>query len=227
MEEFVDLKIKAVMSLPRVGWNDAWGCIQDALMPFRIPVTRFSGAFWGQCMQRALSEAVEQGCDWVLTIDYDSMFTPVHVSRMLQHFGDNPHIDALAPLQMRRSAEYPLLTIKGSSEGDRIDVNRFEPFEVNTAHFGMTLLRLEALKDLKKPWFYSTPDSNGDWELDGEKVDDDIYFWHRWKEAGKTIYVAPDVSIGHLEVMVSQFTQSGGAEHLYVKDWRSRYASAS
>ena len=36
---------------------------------------------------------------------------------------------------------------------------------------------------------------------------------------GKTIYVAPDVRIGHLELMVAQFDDKGEAEHVHVKDW--------
>ena len=39
-------KVVAVMSIPRLGWNDAWGGIIDALRTpeFAIPIYRYSGA---------------------------------------------------------------------------------------------------------------------------------------------------------------------------------------
>lgn len=210
----LDLKICAVTSIPRVGWNDHWGCVIDALRPLRIPLRRFTGAFWGQCMQNVLEGCVEDGIDWVLTLDYDTMFTAEQLDRLLGWFGESPHIDAIAALQCRRSAKTPLMTIKGQ-RGVETD---FTPIKVDTAHFGMTLIRLDALKEIPKPWFKSVPGPDGTWTHD-DRLDEDIWFWHQWREHGKTVYIAPDVRVGHLELMVSQFDDSIEAQHYYVKDW--------
>lgn len=208
------VQVTAIMSVPRVGWNDAWGQIMESLAPFKIPVRRFSGVFWGQCMQRVLNECVKDGVDWAVTIDYDSLFTAQHLDRLMGWLGKRPEIDAITALQCKRGGGTPLMTIKGQRE---IEIDG-QPVQVDSAHFGLTIIRLDALRDIPKPWFKSVPDKDGGWG-DG-RIDDDIWFWHQWKEAGKTVYVAPDVRIGHLEVMAAEFDDELKPRHVYVSDWR-------
>jgi hypothetical protein len=75
-----------------------------------------------------------------------------------------------------------------------------ETIEVATAHFGLTLLRAAAFEDLPHPWFHGQPASDGTW---GEgRVDDDIAFWHHWRQHGNTLHLACHVPIGHLELCV-------------------------
>lgn len=218
-KESQKVKIAAVMSLPRVGWNDAWGQVVEALYPFRIPIRRFTGVFWGQCMQRVFNECVADGVDWILSIDYDSMFTSEHVDRLLGMLGSHPEIDALAALQQRRGQGYPLMTCGKKT----IESVTLDPIRATTAHFGLTLIRVDALKEVPKPWFYAQPDENCEWHPDGEKLDEDIWFWHIWKKAGKTVYVDPGCRIGHLEVMVAEFDEDMQPQHRYVTDWRKRH----
>ena len=210
------LKVTAVMSVPRVGWCDAYSAIYDALRIHSIPLQQFSGAFWGQCMQRCLEGAIEDGVDWAITVDYDSLFTHKHIATLLQTMAEHPEMDALSALQCRRGvSSYPLLTVEGME--DKAEMAVCGPFQVATAHFGLTVINLHALKEIKKPWMWSRPADGGGW---GEgRLDDDIWFWHQWKEAGKTVYVHPDCQIGHLQLMVSQFNLDGKPEHIHVKEW--------
>ena len=210
------IKMVALMSLPRVGWNDAWGQVFDALAPFKIPIRRFSGVYWGQCMQRALETCVEDGLDWALCIDYDSMFTKEHLNTLMGEFGSNPDIDAIAAMQSRRAKQYPLMTVAGQTSCSIT----LSPIKVTTAHFGLTLIRIDALKDVPKPWFVSQPDDKGEWSDD--RMDDDIWFWHQWRKAGKTIYVSPNARIGHLELMVSDFDWNLKHRLSTVCEWRDR-----
>ena len=85
---------------------------------------------------------------------------------------------------------------------------------------------MDRLKDVPKPWFNNQPDENGQWSEN--KIDDDIWFWKQWKEAGRTIFMDPGCRIGHMEEMVSQFEEVDGAYkvvHYYQKDWATKYAS--
>ena len=215
------IKIAAVMSIPRVGWNDAWGCAFNSLLPFKIPIRRFNGAFWGQCMQRAIDGCVADGLDWVLTIDYDTMFTSKDLDTLIKWLGTRPDIDAIASFQARRGGhDFPLMGVKGKTTAEWTG----EPLPVDTAHFGLTLIRLDALKDIPKPWFASTPGPDGGW--DEGRVDDDIYFWNKWKEHGKTVYVAPDCRVGHLQLMVSEFDENLECRHIHVTDWWDRVKNA-
>jgi len=208
------VKICALMSCPRLGFNDFWGGAMNALRPWGIPIRRFTGAFWGQCLQNGLEELIEEGIDWALTLDYDTLFTSEDFDKLIGHFGQNPEIDAIAALQPKRSEGTPLMTRKGARD---VEVTG-APIKVDSAHFGLTLIRLERLKDIPKPWFVGRPGPDGTWTSD-ERLDPDIWFWHQWRENGRSLYVAPDVRVGHLEMLVSQFNEDMQQEHISVKEW--------
>jgi hypothetical protein len=216
-----EIKIAAVMTLPRVSWSDSWGCVYNVCSSFGFPVFTTPGVFWHACFQNLFEGRVEAGCDWILTIDYDSMFTRHHVGRLIERVIANPHIDALAALQCRRGTEEtPLMGIKSKKAGDRVELTN-EPLAVDTAHFGLTMVSCEKLRRLPKPWFQGLPDSQGSWEGD-DRTDADIYFWRKWRDAGFTVCVDPDVSIGHLQLMVSEFDEHGRPKHSHVEFWKSR-----
>lgn len=211
------LKIMGVMGVPRFGCNDAWGQIHRALAPLRIPLACYGGVFWGQCMQRSFNDCITNGVDWILTMDYDSIFTTEHISILCDELASRPEIDAIAAFQCRRGHPYPLMST-GQSECE-IGTG---PIKVFTAHFGLTLLRVESLKKMAKPWFWSKPSADNEWDNDSDKMDDDIYFWHQWRLAGNTIFVSPRCRIGHLESMVAEFDDEFRPRHVYFKDWKTR-----
>jgi hypothetical protein len=218
--ETVDMKVRAIMGLPRVGWNDSWLSISEALRPLNIPIETHTGCFWGQNVQKGMQRALDDGIDWLLTLDYDSMILPIHVARLVNILATHPEIDAIAALQMRRGIEMPLMGVTGQTE---IDITP-EPVQVHTAHFGLTLLRTECLRTMTKPWLHAVPDENGEW---GEgRRDDDITFWDKWRAAGHTIYVAPDVRIGHLELVVSEYDDDMKPVHRHITEWWNKHSRA-
>ncbi len=213
----VTVKVGAYLTLPRYEAVAARNIIHEALKPHKLNLTTTQGVFWGQCMQRMFQQAVDDGIDWILSLDSDSLFTAKQLGQLMQIMASNPHIDALAALQCRRGGKYPLMTTGTGVNDEHIQVDG-SPIKVTTAHFGLTLIRVESLKQVKKPWFWSQHDDAGNWSDD--KLDDDIWFWHQWRKAGKTIYVAPSVSIGHLEETVAMFDANLQAKHIYVHEWR-------
>lgn len=198
-------RVSAVMSVPRLGFMDNFFCAFEALIPMKISLKKFTGAFWGQCMERAFEETREdEAPEFILTLDYDTVFERRDVEDMLMLMVAHPEIDALAPIQASRSKSAPLFVITGpDGKGvSQIETSYFNTptAKVKTAHFGCTLVRTSALKSLPKPWFHSKPSADGSWN-EG-RVDDDIFFWHRFAEAGKDLRVASRVAVGHLELMV-------------------------
>lgn len=218
--QYEDIKIAALISVPMCGWNPHYGAVCEALRPFQIPLRLGYGAYWHQTMSNLLEDCIDDGLDWVLTLDYDSMFDAIDLDRLIRRFGQNPHIDALAAMQCKRGTDaVPLLTT-----GERVlEIARDnpEPIKVNTAHFGMTLFRLDALKQVPRPWFVGRPDENGSYRSLG-RIDPDIAFWHGWTQAGKTIYVDPACSIGHLQPLVAIFDDEMKVQHVHVTDWRKQ-----
>lgn len=211
------IKMGAYLTLPRYESVVCRSLIELALRQLKIELTTSQGVFWGQCMQRMFTKAVDDGIDWILSIDSDSLFTAEQLSLLMDTLASNPHIDALAALQCRRGCPYPLLTTGELVDGQNIEIST-APFKVTTAHFGLTLFRVDVLREVPKPWFCPKPDANGEWG--DERMDDDIFFWHQWRLAGKNIYVAPQVSIGHMEETVVQFNDEMKPEHMYVQQWR-------
>lgn len=197
--------VAAVMSVPRLGFMDNFFSAFQALTPLRIPIRKVTGAFWGHCLTRGIEGAIEDHHpDYILTIDYDSVYSRADVETLLWTAMRYPEADAIAPIQAARSKSTPLFTLKNPDGTARSQVERDElmgdVIEARTAHFGLTLLKVSALESLPRPWLYGHPDEDGRW---GEgRVDDDIAFWYGWAEAGKRLYVCPRVAIGHAELMV-------------------------
>ena len=216
-QEPLKVRMCALMSIPRVGWNDSWGCIFETLFPFKVPIRRCEGVYWGQGMQRLMEDCLTDGLDWIITLDYDTLCTAKHLSRMFDLMAKKPEIDALAAMQCRRGQYFPLMTYNGKK---RIKLENNDPIPVSSAHFGMTILRTECLKNMPKPWFAGKPDGKGEWGP--ARMDDDIWFWHQWKAAGHSIYVAPDVRIGHLEAMVAMYDDNLKPKHIRIGDWREQ-----
>lgn len=177
------------------------------------------GVFYGQCMQTMFEEAIATGCEVGITVDFDSVFTYQHVQQLLSVLITYENIDALTTIQRGRGRETPLMTSGSKTELS----SNGEPVQISTGHFGLTAIKFDRLKDVPKPWFWSQPNEKGEW---GEgKIDDDIWFWRQWEKAGRTLYVDPFNTIGHLEEVISEFLEVDGQYkpvHTYPKDWQKR-----
>lgn len=198
-----DIKVAAVMSTPRLGFTDNFFCVASALAPHGISPIKVTGAFWGQCLQRAMEQVVDTH-DVVLTIDYDTVFNAKTVEALLallMHSG----MDAVAPLQTKRESNSVMFALHGTDpeEKSTVDGDFFSKVvqPVETAHFGLTFLRTSGLKKMKKPWFQASSNTDGGW--DGGHCDEDIAFWRGWARAGNTLGLATHVSVGHAELMVT------------------------
>jgi hypothetical protein len=196
------LRIAGAMSVPRLGFQDHFFCWFESLVPLGIIPVKYDGAFWGQCLERVLTDLLD--FDYVLTVDYDSAFRREHVEHLIRLAAEHPEADAIAPMQLRRGGESPLMTVRGTdgrlSGQIELDALQAELVPVATAAFGLTLLKTSALKRLAHPWFLGVPAADGTW---GEgRTDDDTYFWHKWRETGNTLFVAPHVVIAHAELVL-------------------------
>ncbi len=202
--EVRDMQVRAAMSVPRLGFMDNFFCVFSALMPLGIPLRKHTGVFWGQCLERCMLENIAEGANWILTVDYDTVFTQQDVLDLLQLARDNPDAHAIAALQAHRLRNTALMSIE-DDDGNRVaqishDEMRPDLMAVSTAHFGLTLINVERLQAMPAPWFAAVPGEDGTWT--GKKTDEDIYFWRGWKKAGNSLYVANHVVVGHAELMI-------------------------
>ncbi len=219
--EMRDVKIAALLSVPMVGWNPHWGCVESALRPFGIPLRLGYGAYWHQTMQNLLEECCNDGLDWALTLDYDTMFTANDLNGLIGRFGRNPEMDALCALQCKRGEDDCPLASVGDSTSIEIGPGAVE---VKTAHFGMTLFRLDALRQVPMPWLLGVPNENGSYKSTAAgRKDADIYFWHHFRAHGKRAFMDPHVPIGHLMAMVACYDEHLKVKYEHVTKWRREH----
>jgi hypothetical protein len=189
-----------VISLPRLGFNDFWACAYREFGPLGITMRRVTGAYWDRDLTIAIKESIEEhDPEFILTCDYDTVFSQEHVRGLLDLAIRYPHADAIAPLQVARHHGQPMFTTRGADGNivprmEREALAKGEMIRCETAHFGLTLLRTSKLKALPEPWFNRTYGEDGH--------DPDVQFWHNWKAQGNTLYVALRVPVGHCDLMV-------------------------
>jgi hypothetical protein len=218
-----EIAVSAVMSVPRLGFMDNFFAAFEALPQLRVKLRRVTGAYWGQCLERGIEEALrEDDPDAILTLDYDTVFTRRDAATLMQLMCCHPQADAIAPIQAARGKALPLFTVRADGENcGRVPREAFaaDLSRVNTAHFGLTLLSATKLRQLPKPWFHDVPSASGDWG-DG-RMDADIAFWRKWEEAGNSLCLANRVAVGHLDLMVRWPGRDLAAIYQPVGDWRS------
>jgi hypothetical protein len=208
------VQVTAVISVPRLGINANWHSTIQAVIALGLKVQLVEGAFWGQCLTRGINQAINEGADVILTIDYDSVFTPTHVIKLLQLLYDQTEYDCIVPMQIKRECNEMLFQTDGDKEFDKPLTN------ILTGHFGLTVFDAKAFAKLPKPWFHAQPDPAGGWD-DG-RTDEDIYFWSQWRKAGLKLASANEVKIGHLEFMVTWPTKDMKIYRQSVTDYRKK-----
>jgi len=216
------LPIHAIMSLPRIAWTDTFAHTLDAISRLQLNFTKSTGVFWGQCLQRLMETVIRKNeAKYILTIDYDSIFDARDIIRLWQIMESNPDIAALCPLQIGRDRDGVLLSLITPEGNDRKSVTSTELYEeavdLKTGHFGLTLIRCDAIDKIPKPWFLGIPNKEGKWDED--RIDDDIYFWHKVREHGGRVAVCPKVRIGHLQCVISWPMDDLSVRHQYLSKY--------
>lgn len=206
-ETQAEVRVEAILSMPRLSFTANHFAWAQALGPLGIRPTMGTGAFWDQVNTRVMEQFIDK-CEYLLTIDYDTFFTREDVEKLFA-MAMTFQCDALTGLQTKREDGRPMLTLKGTLDAapdggkTSLPMSWFaEPVqEVDTAHFGLTVISTAALKRAKKPWFWCKPGPDGSWN-EG-RTDADIYFWRNWRESGNRVYVTPRVLLGHGEYVVT------------------------
>ncbi len=203
----VEVRCEAVLSAPRFGPLTNVFSFIESLMPIHIRPTLGQGAFWSQVLTRML-EQFAPTTEYILTLDYDTFCTRDNVEALFA-LAMTMQCDALAPMQCKREDGRPMLTLLDTldnpPEGGKSELPMSwfaEPVQqVDSAHFGCTLISTRALRRTLKPWFWSKPDADGGWG-DG-RIDDDLWFWRQFKASGNRLFITPRVVIGHGEYVIS------------------------
>ncbi|NBX73026.1 MAG: hypothetical protein EBQ89_01875, partial [Alphaproteobacteria bacterium] len=160
----VEVRAEAVLSGPRFGpLINAFGFI-EAMMPLHIRPTLGQGAYWAQVLTRML-EQFESTTEYIITLDMDSFISRTDVEHLFA-LAMTFQCDALAPIQTKREDGRPMLTLLDQLDNPPESGSTSVPAEwfaepvqqVDTAHFGCTIISTRALRRMAKPWFHEQPD---------------------------------------------------------------------
>lgn len=200
----------AIVSVPRYGPTSHNRITAAGLHQAGVPYWFGQGAYWHQVISEMMEARVAEGFRYVLTLDYDTVATYADVLQLYRLMEAMPEVDCIAALQMKRHGTdvlFRLLSEEGVARqgGHTVTIPSYQLernlLPVEAAHFGLTIFRASALAGHPRPWMMPTPDAEGRWS-DG-KVDADIDFWRRWRAAGRSLYLAPRVRVGHLQEVIS------------------------
>src|SRR5262245_492493 len=104
-----EVKIGAVTSVPRLAFTAHWGQIHAAFEGMQIPVIKVTGYSWGACLQRGINMLLDAGADWVITIDYDSIFNRDDVLHLITLAARYDDAGAIFPWQVKRGGSDHLI----------------------------------------------------------------------------------------------------------------------
>lgn len=211
----------ACLAAPRYGLVTHFQCYAAALAPLNVPTRIIQGCFWWQHLSVGMQEQLNAGAEYILTLDYDTVFGAqdvVELYRLMQAYED---ADAICAVQSKRGAAHALFNLF-SPDGTpvtRCTTDTFAPnlTKLNTGHFGLTIFRGERLRSHAKPWMCPRPNELGDW--DNNQRDADMDFWDRWLASGRTLYLANHVIAGHVEDMITWPDRAFRPIHQSVKDY--------
>jgi hypothetical protein len=206
------VKVRAVMTSARHEITYARTMIEMAMKAVGVPLQVSLGVFYHQQMQNMFEQAIKDELDYVITVDGDSVFMGHQLHHLISLCAQEK-MDALCAFQVKRGAPHLL----GFKEGATSAQWNGYPIRVDAAHFGLTVVNVEALKKVAKPWFCCQPDKDGSW---GEgRIDSDVWFWKQWRDAGNLLYADPGTCIGHVEEMVVMHNDEFKPTHYYPKEW--------
>ena len=198
----------AVVSVPRFGPTSHSRIVSAALHQAGVPYWYGQGAYWHQVLSEMLEARIAEGARYVITLDYDTIASYTDVMMLYRLMEAYPAADCIAALQMKRNSTDVLFRLTSrdgvARQGDTTYIPSYQLernlLPVEAAHFGLTIFRASSLDAHPRPWMVPTHNDEGRW-ADG-KMDADIDFWRRWRAAGRTLYLAPRVPIGHLEELI-------------------------
>lgn len=198
--------VRAVMSVPRFGPLMHPRCAEKAFFQLGIEARSTSSCYWAQQISNLMEDAIARpDCEFVLTMDFDTVFCAADVLELYRLLKAAPAVDAVFPMQSKRGCEEVLFSIAGKATGTcRTSIASADLLRnllpANSGHFGLTLFRADSLRRFPRPWMVPEANSAGLWR-DGHR-DADIDFWKRFRAAGFQAALAPKVVVGHLEEVV-------------------------
>lgn len=175
-------------------------------MAYPMNFNHYALQLWGMEVGEARNafaqSAIENECKYIFFWDEDVACPPQSVPELIYKMEHNPDIAVCGGVYcLKREPAEPLL-FRGNGNGPFWDWKAGEFFEVTGIGMGCTVVRVDALKDLKKPWFRTVYDYSR--TMDGiagiESWTEDLWFCQRIADTGKwKIYADSSILCTHYD----------------------------
>lgn len=141
----------------------------------------------GEAREQFATLAVENKCKYLFFWDEDVACPPQAIPELIYKMEHTPDAAAIGGVYcLKRDPTEPLV-FQGNGNGPSWDWKAGEFFECSGIGMGCTVLRVEAFKDLKKPWFKTVHDYTR--MLDGQSAieswTEDLWFCQRLADTKK------------------------------------------
>ena len=191
-------KVVFVISQARLTFADTMNCCMDTVRAlcaeYGMEWVPRMGQSWDQSLDNGMRAALAFNPDYIITIDFDGAFDKKDVLDLIDLMQRYRELACVFPVQMSRHEPYPLLFQPDADYSGEITMGRF-------AHFGLTVIRAEVIRNLPRPWFWAIPSPEGDFDTPFHS-DTDITFWRTLGAHGYKIAQANRVVLGHIELHV-------------------------
>jgi len=156
-----------------------------------------------------IQRAIDFGCTHALFIDGDHMI-PVETLEFLLETGDQAMVSGLVCKRGEnfQQVAWEVRSVKGHDQYYMVTLPMDgRVYEVNVCAFGCTLINLEKLKKLKKPYFRDTcvPGKDGE---EPTNIRSDVNLCLAFREIGENVWIDTRVLIGHLGIAQVVYPQS-------------------
>jgi hypothetical protein len=186
-------RVAGCRTVPRLGWTRTAERMAATAVHAGVNFESMNGAYTDLGFERAIRKALRTGREYVLVTDYDTVWEPEHVVRLVILMDLHPEADCIAPIQMRRGLHHVLFS---DDKRHTLDTFAAELVPVRTAHFGCTLFRASAFEKMPPTWFRHRDND------DGTVTEADMTFWEKWRECGNTLFLAGHIGVGHTEEFI-------------------------
>jgi cellulose synthase/poly-beta-1,6-N-acetylglucosamine synthase-like glycosyltransferase len=145
-------------------------------------------------------ECMRDTDEWVWILGDDHVWENDCLMRLLNVMDENPHIDILVPLVVKRSPPWMAVIFhevdgkEGIPMWQHFNWSEIPPvglFECDGVGSAGMVIRRSVIDDMGKPWFESS---------NGEVLNEDLIFCKKARELGYKIYCTSDVTMGHLGI---------------------------
>jgi predicted SAM-dependent methyltransferase len=184
----------------------AWG-LKNMHIPMNFN-TNFA-AVYGQPVDKArqmfAEEAVRLGTKYLFFLGEDNVAPPYAIPQLIYSM-EQSDAAVVAGIYNHKGKPHNPMIFRGNGAGCYWDWRVGELFEITGCGMDCTLIRVEVLKDLPKPWFKTIDDITPAYNAipSGSSWTEDLFFTKLLTDAGHKIYADAQVLCDHLDIKTGE-----------------------